>query len=159
MALKAASVPKRTKVALLSILVMSLCAAFLRAQTPSQNVPPQNIFDDRAASRMLLQLSEAIQGHSQKQLLALFDLGKMKDGTLFRQQIGSFFAQTESIRVHMNLAEVVTESVIVDAEMEIEPRNGGPSIRRNDRLSFVAVRAGKEWKFSDLQPRSFFSLP
>ena len=139
------------------MLVVFLCAAFLPAQTP----PPRKAFDDRAASRMLLQLSEALQGHSQKQLLALFDLGKMKDGMLFRQQIDSFFSQTESIRIHMNLAEVAAESgtVTVEAEMEIEPRNGGPSVRRNDRLDFVAVPAGKDWKFSDLRPRSFFSLP
>lgn len=161
MGLKAASVPKRAKVVLVPILVMSLCATFLPAQTSSQNPPQQNVFDDRAASRMLLRLSEALQGHSQKQFLALFDLGKIKEGTLFKQQIDSFFSQTESIRVHMNLVEVTAESatVTVDAEMEIEPRNGGPSVRRNDQLNFVAVRAGKDWKFSDLQPRAFFSLP
>ncbi|HEX4605123.1 MAG TPA: hypothetical protein VH724_14075 [Candidatus Angelobacter sp.] len=142
--------------------VLLLCAAHLSAQTPAQNPSQQNAFDDRAASRMLLQLSEALQGHSQKQLLALFDLGKMKDGTLFRHQIESFFSQTESIRVHMNLIEVATEAekitVSVDAEMEIEPRNGGPAVRRNDRLNFVVVSA-KDWKFVDLLPRSFFSLP
>jgi len=162
MALKAVSVRRGVRAALMPVLVVSLCATFLPAQTPSQNPQPQqNVFDDRAASRLLLQLSEALQGHSQKQLLALFDLGKMKDGTLFRQQIDSFFSQTEFIRVHMNLIEVVAESatVTVDTEMEIEPRNGGPSVRRNDRLTFVVVNAGKNWKFVDLLPRSFFSLP
>jgi hypothetical protein len=161
MVLRAVSVRRGAKLALLPILVMSLCATLLPAQTPSQNAPPQSVFDDRAASRLLLQLSESLKGHSQKQLLALFDLGKMKDGTLFRQQIDSFFSQTESIRVHMNLVEVAAESatLTVDTDMEIEPRNGGPSVRRSDRLNFTAVRAGKDWKFSDLQPRSFFSLP
>jgi hypothetical protein len=161
MALKAVSVRRGAKAALMPVLVMSLCA-ILPAQTPAQNQQPQqSVFDDRAASRLLLQLSEALQGHSQKQLLALFDLAKMKDGTLFRQQINSFFSQTESIRVHMNLIEVVAKSatVTVDAEMEIEPRNGGPAVRRNDRLTFAVMNEGKNWKFSDLQPRLFFSLP
>lgn len=161
MALKAVSVRRGAKAALMPVLVMSLCA-ILPAQTPAQNQQPQqSVFDDRAASHLLLQLSEALQGHSQKQLLALFDLAKMKDGTLFRQQINSFFSQTESIRVHMNLIEVVAKSatVTVDAEMEIEPRNGGPAVRRNDRLTFAVMNEGKNWKFSDLQPRLFFSLP
>jgi|SRR5689334_12662257 len=162
MALKAVSVHRGAKTALMPVLLVFLFGTLLPAQTPSQNPQPQqNVFDDHAASRMLLQLSEALQGHSRKQLLALFDLGKMKDGTLFRQQIDSFLSQTESIRIHMNLIEVVAESatVTVDAEMEIEPRNGSPAARRNDRLIFTVVNAEKTWKFSDLQPRSFFSLP
>jgi hypothetical protein len=162
MARKAASVRKRVKsISIMAVIVLLLSATLSAAQAPSQNSPPQNVFDDRAASRLLLQLSEALQGHSQKQLLALFDLSEMKDGTLFRQQIDAFFSQTESIRVHMNLVELAAESatVTVDAEMEIEPRNGGPPVRRRDRLNFAVVNAGKDWKFIDLQPRSFFSLP
>src|SRR6476660_3187036 len=128
MVLKVVSVRRGSKAALIPVLVVFLCVTFLPPQTPLQNSQPQqNVFDDRAASRMLLQLSEALQGHSQRQLLALFDLGKMKDGTLFRQQTNSLFSHTEYIRVHMTLIEVVAESaaVTVDAEMEIEPRNGG----------------------------------
>src|SRR6202035_5896520 len=80
----------------------SLCARSFPAQSlPAQNQqsPSQSAFDEKAASQMLLQLSEALQGHSQKQFLALFDLDKMKDGALFKQQISSFYSQTESIRV------------------------------------------------------------
>jgi hypothetical protein len=47
----------------------------------------------------------------------------------------------------------------VEAEMEAEPSNGGPVARRNERLNFVAANSGGSWKFVDLQPRSFFSLP
>lgn len=87
----------------------------------------------------------------------------MKNGPTFRQQIGLFFSQTEFIRVHLNLVEVEVEGeraiAAVDAEMDVEPRNGGPAARRNERLNFVAVSAGGEWKFIDLQPRGFFSLP
>jgi hypothetical protein len=112
---------------------------------------------------MLQQLSEALQGHSQNQFLALFDLAKMKGGPIFKQQIASFFSQTESIRVHLNLVEVAIDgdraTAAVDAEMEVEPRNGGPVVRRNERLNFIAAGAGGNWKFVDLQPRGFFSLP
>lgn len=141
-----------------------LFAMLLPAQVaPQKQSPPPAAFDAQTASRLLLQLSEALQGHSQKQFLALFDLAKMKDGAFFRQQVNSFFSQTESIRVHLNLGETSLDgdkaSIAVEAEMEAEPRNGGAVSRSNERLNFVAANAGDGWKFVDLQPRSFFSLP
>jgi hypothetical protein len=135
----------------------------LPAQTAPQQQPTPSAFDEQTASRLLLQLSEALQGHSQKQFLGLFDLAKMKDGTLFKQQINSFFAQTESIRVHLNLADTSVDgdkaNIAVDAEMEAEPSNGGALWRRDERLNFIVAKVGNSWKFIDVQPRSFFSLP
>jgi hypothetical protein len=111
---------------------------------------------------MLLQLSEALQGHSQKQFLGLFDLDKMKDGPLFKQQINSFFGQTESIRAHLNLMDTSVDgdkaNIMVEAEMEATPSNGGAPERRNERLTFTVERVGDKWKFVEVQPRSFFSL-
>ena len=73
-------------------MVLTLAFFFAPIQGQAAQKPPQqNAFDDRTASRLLSQLSEALQGHSQKQFLALFDFARMKDGTLFRQQIESFF--------------------------------------------------------------------
>ena len=109
---------------------------------------------------MLMQMSEALEGHSQKQFLALFDLDKMQDGQLFKQQISSFFSQTESIRVHMNMGEAVVDGqnarVNVEAEIEAEPRNGGPLTHKNEQITFIA---SPQCKFIDVQPRGFFSLP
>ena len=145
------------------ILIGLLSCAILPAQVARQEQPAPGAFDAQTASRLLLQLSEALQGHSQKQFLGLFDLDKMKDGALFKQQVNSFFAQTESIRVHLNLADTSLEgdkaNIAVDAEMEALPSNGGVPSRRKDRLNFVVANQGKSWKFVDLQPRSFFSLP
>lgn len=144
------------------VIALLLCVA-LRAQDTQHQAPTPAAFDQQAASRLLLQLSESLQGHSQKQFLALFDLGRMKDGPLFKQQASSFFTQTESIRVHLNLIDTSVDgdkaSIAVDAEMEAEPRNGNPIARRNERLNFVVANVGNSWKFVDLQPRSFFSLP
>lgn len=143
---------------------VALAAFFFAVLLPAQSkpAPPQSVFDEQAASQMLLQLSEALQGHSQKQFLALFNLDKMKDGEIFKQQISSFYSQTESIRVHMNLGEITIEgenvTVSVDAEMEAEPRNGGPIARQNEIITFTVANDGG-WKFIDVQPRSFFSLP
>lgn len=159
MALKAVSVRSCTTLIFIALL---LCVT-LRAQDAPHQQPAPATFDAQAASRLLLQLSESLQGHSQKQFLALFDLVKMKDGPLFKQQINSFFAQTESIRVHLNLVDTSMDgdkaNIAVDAEMETEPVNGGPIARKNERVNFVVAKAGNSWKFVDLQPRSFFSLP
>ena len=146
-----------------AIFIALLLCVTLRAQDTPHQQPPPAAFDQQTGSRLLLQLSESLQGHSQKQFLALFDLAKMKDGPLFKQQASSFFTQTESIRVHLNLVDTSVDGdkagMAVDAEMEAEPRNGGPIARRNERLNFVVANAGNSWKFVDLQPRSFFSLP
>lgn len=140
-----------------------LPATIAIAQNAAPRPPAENAFTDRNASVLLAQFAEALQGHSQKKLLAIFDLSRMKDSALFQQQIISFFAQTESIRIHLTLAGTSVEgekaTVAVDAEMDVEPRNGPPPARRNERLNFVAVNAGGSWKFVDIQPRSFFSLP
>ena len=143
-------------------IALLMCVA-LRSQNAPHQAPPPPTFDQQTASRLLLQLSESLQGHSQKQFFGLFDLERMKDGLLFKQQASSFFNQTESIRVHLNLVDTSMDgdkaNVAVDAEMEAEPRNGGPIARRNERLNFVVANTGNNWKFVDVQPRSFFSLP
>jgi hypothetical protein len=133
----------------------------VQAQSAQQQ-PSPGAFDAQSASRLLLQLSESLQGQSQKQFLELFDLSRMKDGALFRQQVSSFFSKTISIRVHMNLVDTSVEgdkaALAVDAQMEAEPDTGGAVTRKNERLNFAVARAGDKWKFVEVQPRSFFSL-
>jgi hypothetical protein len=149
---------RRTAIFLAAFLLL-VCQA--GAQSPPQpQAPAETAFDDRAASALLRRLGEALEGHSRKKLLALFDLPRMKDGPLFQQQISLLLAQTESIRVHLNLVEAAADNrMSVDAEMELQPVNGGPASRRNERLAFTVVPAGKGWKFVDVRPRSFFALP
>jgi hypothetical protein len=155
----------RAKLLAVSLLLAAI-ALFVRVaatQTKAPQAPAENAFTDRTASQLLRQLSESLQGHSQKQFLALFELAKMKDGPLFKQQVASFFSQTESIRVHLNLAETSAEAhnaiIAVDAEMEVEARSGAPASRRHERVTFSAANIGGHWKLIDVQPRSFFSLP
>ena len=145
-----------------AIFVALLFCMTLLSQDKPQPQPPPSAFDVQAASRMLLQLSESLQGQSQKHFLELFDLSRMKDGALFRQQVSSFFSKTISIRVHMNLVDTSFEgdkaALAVDAQMEAEPSAGGAITRRNERLTFAVARVGDRWKFIEVQPRSFFSL-
>jgi len=131
------------------------------AQPPA--APSAGDFTERTAADMLGQMAESLKAHSQKKFVALFDVPQMKDSGRFKQQLDLLFSQTESIRVHLNLMETSAENsrgtMAVDAEMELQPLNGGTAERQSGRLTFVAVKSGKAWKFIDVQPRSFFSLP
>ena len=153
----------KLRIASLLLAAITLSVGVSATQTAATQKPAENAFTDQIASQLLRQLSESLQGHSQKQFLALFELAKMKDAPIFRQQITAFFSQTESIRVHLNLAETSAEgdtaTIAVDAEMEVEPLNGGPASRRHERLTFTAANIGGRWKLTDVQPRSFFALP
>ena len=157
MALKAVNVRSRAT----AIFVALLLCGIVQAQNAPQQ-PTPGAFDAQAASRMLLQLSEALQAHSENRFLALFDLDAMKEGALFKQQINSFFGQAESIRVHLKLVDTSVDGekagLAVDAEIEAQPRDGGAPTRRNQQLNFVVGRVRDRWKFVDVQPRSFFSL-
>jgi hypothetical protein len=145
-----------------AIFCMLLCCVVLQAQDTPQQQPTPPTFDAQAASRLLLQLSEALQGQSQKHFLELFDLSRMKDGPLFKQQVTSFFSKTISIRVHLNLVDTSVNgnkaTLAVDAQMEAEPGAGGAITRKNERLNFAVARIGDKWRFIEAQPRSFFSL-
>ena len=76
--LKAASVARRAVVALLLAFPVLLLPAQAHPESPAAEG-----LDEAAASRLLLQLSEALEGHSQSQFLALFELAKMKNGPSF----------------------------------------------------------------------------
>jgi hypothetical protein len=145
------------------VLLLVFSVLLLPRGAEPQKAPQPQTFDEAAASRLLMQLSQALEAHIQKQFLAAFDLAKMKEGAIFRQQITAFFTHTESFRVHMNLAEVGAQgeqaTVVVDAEMEGLPANGGAAWHRNQQLNFVVAGAAGNWKFVEVQPRSFFSLP
>jgi hypothetical protein len=136
---------------LLVLLLLLACPVF--AQSPA--------FSARDASTLLRRLGDALESHSRKDLLALFDFNQMKGGPLLKEQLNSFLSNSESIRVHLNLVETTEDQrMTVDAEMEVQPANGGQAWRRSQRLNFtIAARAGQGWKFIDVQPRSFFSLP
>jgi hypothetical protein len=160
MALKAESVRSCLTIVFMALLSTTLAPA---QTAPPKQPPSQRAFDAQTASRLLRQLSEALQGQSEKKFFDVFDLPRMKDGALFKEQVQSFFSHTISIRVHLNLGEMSVEgdkaALAVEAEMEAEPASGGPIARRNDRLNFTVSNSGGTWKFVELQPRSFFSLP
>ncbi len=157
--------------ALAAILLFAAPGSPLKFQQPgptlTQGQSEPSSFNDRIAATLIGQIKESLQGHSQKKLLAAFDLVKMKDGALFKQQINSFFDQTGAIRVHLNLQQAFTEETqmkvtqgvaLLDAEMEAEALDGNaPSLHKHLQLRLIAEPGASGWKITDVQPRSFFS--
>lgn len=86
----------------------------------------------------------------------------MPQGQVFRQQLTAFMSRSDSIRIHFNLVRSATENgtatADADVEMEAAPRDNSVPVHKQNRLRFVATNTPEGWKFSDVQPRSFFSL-
>ena len=139
-------------------------STILAAQSSASPAPPpeENVFNDRVAAQLLNQIGGALVARNQKNMLGAFDLDKMNDGRLFRQQIASFFAETGIIRAHFNLVQAAMENgkgvATVDVEMEADRRDDGlPPIHKQGQVRLVAEKSAAGWKFTDVQPRTFFS--
>jgi hypothetical protein len=146
--------------------VVVLCAALFGVIWPQAKPgTPQakdNSFTLDTASRLLDQLTAGLVARNQSKMLGVFDLSKMTDGPLFRQQVTAFFAQTGNIRFHFNILEVSMDGNkgVVEAavEMDAEVREAiTPPLRKQATLRLVAESGSAGWKFTDVQPRAFFS--
>ena len=164
MGLKAVSVanrrPMRTDLALLATVVCWLffglgpVAALAQAQG-------QNAFSTHDASALLNQMNDGLINRSAGKFLSAFNLSRMENSQLFKQQITSFIAHTDSIRLHFNLTSTGMNGnqgvAIVDVQMEADTGNGGEPLHKEATLNFMARQSGAKWKFIEVQPRSFFS--
>jgi len=129
--------------------------------SPSPSPEQKQVFDDHAATRLLMQLTQGLEDNNQKQVLAVFDFVHMQDGQRFQQQLISFLSHAESIRLHVNLVSAISNvakpSAEADIEMEITPRDGTLPVRKQARVNFSVQSTSSGWKFVDVQPRRFFS--
>jgi hypothetical protein len=154
-------VPKAASVA--SKVLLAAAIAFFPLLSAGQQPNEQTAFTVRDASRLVNQLADALEGHQLNKFLSAFDLSRMENGQLFKQQIASFFAHADSINVHINVTEAAMNgdkgTVAVEAEIETGTRNDNvPPVRKHATLHFTAERSSSSgWKFTDLQPRAFFS--
>ena len=142
--------------------MLLLTCAFVFAAVSAQNSPQQNVFTVRDASKLLSQINDGLVNRQAGRFLAAFDLTRMTDGQLFKQQITSFLSHTDSIRMYFNISHTATDgaqgAATVEAEMEADPRDGNtPPVRKRATLSFIAEHTAAGWKFTDVQPRTFFS--
>jgi len=120
------------------------------------------VFTDRIAARLLDQFREGLEARMAKKALDAFDLARMNGGQAFKNQITAFLNQYETIRVHFNLIEISSTgaeaAATVDVEMEENlPGDVSAPIHKHAQLRFTAQNGAKGWKFTDVQPRSFFS--
>ena len=118
------------------------------------------------AAHLLDQLTVGVVAHNQGKMLGAFDVSKMSDGPLFRQQVTNFFRQTGTIRFHFNILEVAMDTtnpekgiaeVAVQMDVEVLREAITPPLRKQATLHFVAESGPTGWKFTDVQPRTFFS--
>ncbi|HLJ87278.1 MAG TPA: hypothetical protein VKZ53_10675 [Candidatus Angelobacter sp.] len=121
-----------------------------------------DVFTADAASRLLENIRFGLEGHDPRKMLSVFDIAAMKGGAVFRDRIAAFFDQYESFRVHFNLVEASMQGaegvVVVEAELDATPTSSlAPPVRKRVQLRFLAANRGSGWKFTDVQPRSFFS--
>jgi hypothetical protein len=131
-------------------------------QTSQGTAKDKSALSDDAAVQLLHQMAAALASRNQTKMLGVFDLAKMKDGALFRQQIISFLSRSGPIRVHFNQVQVSKEGgqdvITAMIEMEADSRDDTrlPE-RKQAQLRFVAESSPAGWKFTDVQPREFFS--
>jgi len=119
-------------------------------------------FSDAVAQSVLQQLTDGLEGHSDRRMLSAFDDSKMDGYLSFENQIVAFFQRYDSFRIHFRIAQATTEGskgvVLVDIEMEEIPRSADAQpVRKRDQMRFEMERGKKGWKIVDLRPRDFFS--
>lgn len=146
---------------LLAVGIVVFCSQ--GAGQASPNSPPaQNSFTKTDASALLNQMKQGLIARQAKTFLASFDLGQMSDGQLFRQQVQSFIAHTDSIRIHFNITKADMEGdkgvASADVEMEADTASSTLPLYKQATLNFTAAREASGWKFIEVQPRTFFSL-
>jgi hypothetical protein len=147
--------------------LVGACPLIQWAQTPQQGSSPnpsraQSSFDLQAARKLLDQINDGFQGRGRKKVLEAFDFGRMPQGQLFRQQLVSLASHADGVRIHFNVVSAGSENGVgnadADVEMEVTPRDNSLPVHKQDRLHFTAMQNSGTWKFTDVQPRSFFSL-
>jgi hypothetical protein len=152
------------------VLVFATCGGKVWAQStpgPSPTQAPsqakEKTFTDSVASELLDQFVSGLTSRNQRKLLSALDFGKMKDGARFRQQISSFLAQTGTIRIHYSQLRASGDSLkgVVTAMVEMEADSRDENIlpvHKQAQLRLLAEDTADGWKFTDVQPRGFFSI-
>ena len=119
-------------------------------------------FSDAVAQSLLEKLVDALEGHSDRAMLSVFDDEKMEDYSTFQLQIVALFRRCDSFRVHYRMAQTTDEGrkgvALVDFEMDKLPRSSDEQpVRERDQLRFEMERGNKGWKIIEVQPRAFFN--
>ena len=138
--------------------------SYLWASSTSLSSPSsqENSFADRNATALLGEIAAGLTAHNPERMLGAFDLNKMSDGPAFKQQVIALFSQTTLLLIHFNQVHTSMEDGrgVATTEVEVEARFGDewiPPLYKQAQLHLVAEMSGGKWKFTDVQPRTFFS--
>ena len=120
------------------------------------------VFSTTVANRLLQDLRDGLEGHSQRRMLSAFDADKFDGYLQLEDQITAFFNKYESFRAYFRIVQSAAEGpkgvVLVDVQLEETPRaDTSPPVRRNGQVRLELERGRKGWKIVDLNPRNFFS--
>jgi hypothetical protein len=118
-------------------------------------------FSEAVANRLLRQLNDGLEGHSQRQFLSAFDADKFEGYLTLEEQMQAYFEKFGSFRSHFRILQTSVEGTrgvaIVEFEVESSPANGNAVQRRSNQLRFEMERGRKGWKIVEMRPRGFFS--
>jgi hypothetical protein len=146
-----------------ALLVAVLCTAFAIGQQPT--APPQSQapeFGDAEGAQVLHDFAGALEGHSLRRFLALFDENSYPDFAVFSGEMDSYFGRYDQFRVHYNLKQTGTNAdghgvLLAQVQLEELPIDTGEVVRRTTTLSFELVHVNGKWKIASFHPREFLS--
>jgi len=127
----------------------------------SQDVMNTEVFSTAVANSVLNDLRDGLEGHTQRLMLSAFDADKMDGYLEFEDQIEAFFNKYIAFTVWFKIAQTSIDGpkgiVLVDIQLEENPRGAAPPVRKNGQMRFELERGKKGWKIVDFSPRNFFS--
>ena len=127
----------------------------------SQDVMNAEVFSTAVANSVLNDLRDGLEGHTQRLMLSAFDADKMDGYLEFEDQIEAFFNKYIAFTVWFKIAQTSIDGpkgiVLVDIQLEENPRGAAPPVRKNGQMRFELERGKKGWKIVDFSPRNFFS--
>ncbi|HLW55416.1 MAG TPA: hypothetical protein VKW06_21490 [Candidatus Angelobacter sp.] len=139
-----------------------LAISMLPGWQSSLGAAPADAFSEREATQVLRQVAAGLAAHNSRKMLSAFDLERMRNGSIFEQNILSFFGQTGTIRVHYNVLSTSTDGATgvaeVTMEMEADMTDDRlPVLHKQAQLHVVCEKSTGGWRITDLTPRDFFS--
>src|SRR5947209_11781634 len=150
----------RLNVVLVLMLLLETSVPFslaMQAQKPDAPTSQDSSFTEQAASKLLDQVAEGLNGRIAKKMLSAFDLNRMNGGAVFKDQISAFFNQTDSIRVRFKLLEVTDNVATVDAELDVTPNGDlAPAQHKHTQLRFAEENSSGGGDVVEVMPGIFF---
>ena len=136
-------------------MAFAACAQSPAAPAPD---PAHETFSAAVVEQVLGNFREAIVTGEADRTIALLDRS-LPGYTEFSGDLKVILARNESFRLRYQILQTFDQEkmAVADITLEATPTDGGPAIRRTERLRFTFARDNQIWKIADIQPRDLFS--